>query len=52
MVNFYVNRIKQGKMTLDEVPERWYEAVKKALNVKETEGAPVPEPEIEGKVER
>lgn len=31
MVAFYVRRIKQGKMTLEEVPERWYEAVRKAL---------------------
>jgi hypothetical protein len=31
MVNFYVNRIKQGKMKLKDVPERWYEAVKEAL---------------------
>lgn len=31
MVNFYVNRIKQGKMKLEDVPERWYEAVKKVL---------------------
>lgn len=31
MVKFYVNRIKSGKMTLDEVPERWREEVRKAL---------------------
>ena len=31
MVNFYVNRIKQGKMKLEDVPERWYEAVRQAL---------------------
>ena len=31
MVSFYVNRIKQGKMKLEDVPERWYEAVKEAL---------------------
>ena len=31
MVKFYVNQIKKGKMTLDQVPPRWYEAVKKAL---------------------
>lgn len=31
MVNFYVNRIKKGKMTLDDVPEKWREAVRKAL---------------------
>lgn len=33
MVAFYVNRIKQGKMTLEDVPARWYEAVKEALEV-------------------
>ena len=31
MVQFYVNRIRKGKMTLDEVPERWREAVREAL---------------------
>lgn len=31
MVNFYVKRIKAGKMTLEEVPARWYQAVKEAL---------------------
>lgn len=31
MVNFYVRRIKAGKMTLEEVPERWRAAVKEAL---------------------
>ena len=31
MVNFYVRRIRAGKMKLEEVPERWYEAVKEAL---------------------
>ena len=27
MVKFYVERIKNGKMTLDEVPKRWRDAV-------------------------
>lgn len=31
MVAFYVKRIKAGKMTLDEVPARWYDKVKKAI---------------------
>lgn len=31
MVNWYVKRIQNGKMTLDQVPERWREAVRKAL---------------------
>lgn len=31
MVKFYVRQIKAGKMTLEEVPARWYEAVKAAL---------------------
>ena len=31
MVNFYVNQIHKGKMTLDQVPARWYDAVKEAL---------------------
>ena len=31
MVKFSVNRIRQGKMTIDEVPDRWKEAVEKVL---------------------
>lgn len=31
MVNFYVNRIRKEKITLDDVPERWREAVREAL---------------------
>lgn len=31
MVNFYVKRIRKGLMTLDEVPERWRDAVAEAL---------------------
>lgn len=31
MVAFYVRRIKAGKMTLEQVPERWREEVRKAL---------------------
>ena len=31
MVKFYVNRIKQGKMKLENVPEMWREAVRQAL---------------------
>lgn len=32
MVKLYVKRIKQGLMSLSEVPERWREAVKEALD--------------------
>ena len=31
MVNIYVRKIKAGEMTLEEVPERWREAVRKKL---------------------
>ena len=31
MVNFYVARILAGKMTLEQVPVRWREAVREAL---------------------
>lgn len=31
MVAIYVRWIKAGKMTLEDVPERWREAVQKAL---------------------
>ena len=33
MVSFYVNRIKQGKMKLEDVPERWREAVQALLDL-------------------
>ena len=31
MVQLYVKKIKAGKMTIDQVPERWREAVRRAL---------------------
>ena len=31
MVQLYVKRIKAGLMTIDDVPTRWREAVRKAL---------------------
>lgn len=31
MVNLYVKRIKEGLMTLEEVPARWREEVRQAL---------------------
>ncbi len=31
MVNFYVKRIRKGLMTLEDVPERWRDAVREAL---------------------
>lgn len=31
MVVFYVARIRAGKMTIDDVPLRWREAVREAL---------------------
>lgn len=31
MVKIYVRRIKAGEMTLEEVPVRWREAVREAL---------------------
>ena len=32
MVAFYVKKIKDGKMTIDQVPHRWREAVREALD--------------------
>ena len=32
MVELYVTRIRAGKMTLDQVPARWREAVREALD--------------------
>ena len=31
MVKLYVKKIRAGEMTLEEVPARWREAVRKAL---------------------
>ena len=31
MVAFYVDRIRRGKMTLEQVPARWREVVERAL---------------------
>ena len=31
MVKFYVDRIKVGKLTIEQVPARWREAVREAL---------------------
>ena len=31
MVKIYVRKIKAGEMTIDEVPQRWREAVREAL---------------------
>lgn len=31
MVNLYVRKIMDGAMTIDEVPPRWREAVREAL---------------------
>lgn len=31
MVRFYVLQIRLGKITIDDVPERWREEVRKAL---------------------
>lgn len=31
MVNIYVRKIKAGEMTIDDVPERWREAVREKL---------------------
>lgn len=33
MVKLYVKKITHGEMTLEEVPARWYEAVKAALGL-------------------
>lgn len=33
MVAIYVRWIKAGKMTIDEVPARWKEAVRQALGL-------------------
>ena len=35
MVKIYVRRIKAGEMTLEQVPARWREAVREALENEE-----------------
>ena len=35
MVKIYVRWIEAGRMTLEQVPERWREAVRAALDAKE-----------------
>lgn len=32
MVNFYINRIRAGKMTIDQVPPKWRAEVAKIIN--------------------
>lgn len=31
MIQFYVKMVKAGKLTIDQVPEKWREAVRKDL---------------------
>lgn len=31
MIKWYLRQIQMGRMTLDEVPPRWHDAVEKAL---------------------
>lgn len=31
MVKFYVNRIRSGKMTVNNVPQRWRDAVRREM---------------------
>ena len=31
MITFYVTQIKSGRMTIDEVPVKWREGVRKSL---------------------
>ena len=38
MVKFYVDRIRAGKMILEQVPVRWREAVREALGEDQGEG--------------
>lgn len=37
MVKFYVNRIQNGLMTIDEVPDRWKADVEKVLKAADEE---------------
>ena len=33
MVKIYVRKIRAGEMTIDDVPSRWREAVREALDI-------------------
>lgn len=35
MVKFYVSRIKEGKMLLEDVPNRWHDKVKEVLETEQ-----------------
>jgi hypothetical protein len=37
MIALYVMQINKGKMILEQVPKRWYDAVKEALYNKEAQ---------------
>lgn len=37
MINFYCRQIKRGRMTIADVPDRWYYDVIEALGVQEGE---------------
>lgn len=38
MAKIYYRRIKQGRMTIEDVPVRWREAVQELLDADKTEG--------------
>lgn len=37
MVKIYMRRIRAGEMAIEEVPSKWREAVRQALNEEETQ---------------
>ena len=37
MIEFYVNQINMGRLTIDDVPELWRERVRKALHGEDVE---------------
>ena len=39
MVRFYVDRIKAGKITIEQVPAKWREAVRAALEEENGQGS-------------
>ena len=46
MVKLYVKRIIEGQMTLEQVPARWREAVREALEELTGAGEPEGEPGV------
>lgn len=48
MEEFYVGQIRRGKLTIEQVPARWRDAVSAKLGSDEAKGQPVAEEQAAG----